>query len=65
MKFCIKYKSEEKIFTEATPKFLWALNLHNADSAYRSQLQYVLRRKRERKAWELSIIKRIKAMLTY
>ena len=36
LKFCIKYKKDEIIFKESTPKFLWLLNIHNADQAYKS-----------------------------
>ncbi len=38
IKFAIKYKKEEIVFKESTPKFLFALNIHNADPAYRTQL---------------------------
>ena len=36
IKRCINYKKKEIIFKETTPKFLFALNIHNADQAYRS-----------------------------
>jgi len=37
MESAFELKEKEIIYKEATEKFLWALNIHNTDAAYRTQ----------------------------